>query len=250
MTEWVLALKDFKALGKESSSSRGRTELQIVWYLLCYLTVVSDRVVMFFKEQNLMKSVREMLGPRARGMQRFDFSRNTNNRMNKTWVEVNNYIKVPRADKPDKRYEKIHTLLEALNLHKSGSLNEFLNVFGIKVAVAPKEVDGIRRVAPGIVFGHQCEPAIDGFKYNWRQDRNTQYVNSASVERIIIIHSDNTYREPKELRAALEPMYRNRGIKYIRFEDVYIRRGRDEDMEKELEELFKKNKGSKSLLIT
>ncbi|CAJ0593831.1 unnamed protein product [Cylicocyclus nassatus] len=287
--------------------------------------ILDHRVGMFFKEQNLMKSVREMLGPRARGMQRFDFSRNNNNRMNKTWVEVNNYVKglrvnlienatnplsfvavgisdqpvanledtlpdrrrskiklvkkyadhhvtpywpavkyrshgcvqyfplevlivaphqrvllekqqiansVPSADRPNERYEKIHTLLEALNLHKSGSMNEFLNAFGVKVAMAPKQVDGIRRAAPGIVFGRQCEPAIDKFKYNWRQDRNTQYVNSASVERIIIVHSDDTYQEPKELRAALEPMYRSRGIKCNRFED-----------------LFKKNKGSKSLLI-
>ncbi|VDN36357.1 unnamed protein product [Cylicostephanus goldi] len=83
---------------------------------------------------------------------------------------------VPRADKPDKRYEEIHSLLKALNLHDGGHANKFLNAFGVKVALQPKEVDGIRR-------------------------------------------------------------------------EVYIKRGKDEDMEKELAELFVKNKGSKSLLI-
>ncbi|VDM83355.1 unnamed protein product, partial [Strongylus vulgaris] len=155
---------------------------------------------------------------------------------------------IPRADKPNIRRKKIHSLLEALNLHNSGSMNQFLKAFGVKVAYQPKRVEGIRRAPPDIVFGRQFTPNIDKEKYNWRQFPDTKYVDSARVERILIAHSDETGRLLKELRAALERMFRNRGILCNKFESVCIRRGKEE-MESQLEEVFRKNKGSKSLLI-
>ncbi|EYB94137.1 hypothetical protein Y032_0175g510 [Ancylostoma ceylanicum] len=304
--------------------------------------ILDHRVGMFFKNQNLMCSIRELNG--LRNVDRFDFSRKTNGRMNNKWCEVNQYVKgvrlnylgsgsaplsfvaigisevpikelkdtlpnnartevsvltkfsdtrvrinpdwpavkyrnrgqiqhfpmellevapnqrvslekqqiansAPRADKPNVRLEKIHTLLEALNLHDSGYKNQFLRAFGIEIACAPKRVEGFRRSAPGIAFGGNRISQVDQAKCNWKQERDTKYVSCARVERIIIVHSDQTGKLPGNVERALSSTFRSRGIHCGRFDKVLINSGRDQEMEGQLQQVFEKNKGSKSLLI-
>ncbi|KAK6727333.1 hypothetical protein RB195_005182 [Necator americanus] len=304
--------------------------------------ILDHRVGTFFKNQNLMKSVRELSG--LRNVDRFDFSHNGYRRINKTWSEVNQYVKgvrmnylgsgtnpisfmaigisevpikdlkdtlphkarteisvltkfsdtkvdinpnwpavkrrirggvqyfpmellevaphqrvslekqqiantTPRADKPDVRLSKINSLLEALNLHDCGSKNLFLKAFGVKFAPAPKRVEGLRREAPGITFGNNRSLQIDKIKYNWKQERETKYVNCASVDRVLIVHSDRTFKLPNNVEIALSMMFKNRGIRCNRFEKVHIRKDRDFEMEKQLQKVFEANKDSKSILI-
>ncbi|RCN24883.1 hypothetical protein ANCCAN_29411, partial [Ancylostoma caninum] len=51
---------------------------------------------MFFKNQNLMRSIRELNG--LRNVDRFDFSRKPNGWMNNKWSEVNQYVKGVRLN--------------------------------------------------------------------------------------------------------------------------------------------------------
>ncbi|KHJ82947.1 hypothetical protein OESDEN_17358, partial [Oesophagostomum dentatum] len=99
------------------------------------------------------------------------------------------------------------------------------NKFGITLACAPKRVDGFRREAPGIAFAN-VSPQVDKAKCSWRQERTTRNVETA-----------------------LGIMFKNRGIQCGKFERVRINEGRDEDMEKELLEVFETNKGQESVLI-
>ncbi|EYB95206.1 hypothetical protein Y032_0162g3407 [Ancylostoma ceylanicum] len=156
----------------------------------------------------------------------------------------------PRVDKPETRWEKIHSLLEALNLHDNGSKNEFLRAFGILVASRPKEVVGFRRQPPAICFNDRRDCAMDDSRCNWRLANDVKFVDCASVDRIIVVHSDESLRLPCIVRDVLISVFRSRGIHCGRFEAVLLTCRNMSEMENQLEQVFKDNKNSnESLLI-
>ncbi|KAL6724195.1 hypothetical protein Aduo_019104 [Ancylostoma duodenale] len=156
----------------------------------------------------------------------------------------------PRADKPEVRLEKIHSLLEALNLHDNGSKNKFLRAFGIVVDSKPKEVLGFRRQPPAISFSDGRDCAMDDSRCNWRLGNDVKFVDGASADRIIIVHSDESFRLPCIVRDVLTSVFRRRGIRCSSFEAVQLIYRNMSEMEYRLEQVFKDNKtSSESLLI-
>ncbi|KAE9421316.1 hypothetical protein Angca_006534 [Angiostrongylus cantonensis] len=153
------------------------------------------------------------------------------------------------TDNPVNRFNKIHNLLEALNLHDSGLKNDFLKAFGITIASSPMKIEGFRRHAPGILYGvkHGCK--MDGSDYSWRQDSDSKYIKAGRVDRIIIVHSDRTNKLPRNVISALQQMFKTRGIRCGEFVEVGIEDRRPIETESELEKIFKEYKNSKESLL-
>ncbi|ETN69486.1 PAZ domain protein, partial [Necator americanus] len=142
-----------------------------------------------------------------------------------------------RADRPEVRLEKIYSVLEALNLHDSGCKNQFLRAFGISVAARPMEVLGFRRKPPGVLFADQNECVIDDSKCNWRSKSDAKFVDGGNVDRIIIVHSDETARLPRIVRDVLITMFQLRGMRCRMFEAAFLSSRNIYEMEHQLEQV-------------